>query len=143
MRKKWLRSIKGFFSPLQTKKHPPSLEYVHRGMSMVTKSFVDALLPVDAEDQHRRNIVEIELARLEQERETANNHLMAQHRVMIMTAIATFIALFSSVSAIFIAIQKETPPAPIVNVAPAQQPPADVKVYVTPQPDKKTTDTPQ
>lgn len=108
------------------------------------KPAINALLQVDAEDQYRRNMENIELTRLAQERETANNNLMAQHKVMIVTVIATLIALFSSVSAILIALQKDTPPAPVVNVTPAQQAPPDVKVYVTPgSMEKKTPETSQ
>lgn len=86
-----------------------------------------------SEEKHRYNMELIELTRLEQEREITNNNLKAQHRTLIITTIATFIALFSSASAIFIALQKDTPPAPIVNVTPAQQTPPDINVIVPPQ----------
>jgi hypothetical protein len=82
------------------------------------------------ESQHMRNMEKIEIARLEQDRESTNNNLLAQHRLMIVTVVATFIALLSSVSAIFIAINQDPPKAPFVNVSPSQP---DVNVYVPEQ----------
>lgn len=105
---------------------------------MIPTPLYEALIPQPklTEAQHRRNIENIELAKMEQERETANNNLVAQHRIMVVTVIATFIALFSAIAAIFIALNQTPAAAPIVNVAPAQQTPPDVKVYVTPQQDE-------
>lgn len=129
---KILESFKGFFTPLRTQEQYPRLEYPLKMSSPISQSIYDSLVPTPSltEVQHRQNMQNIELARLRQERETANNNLMSQHKVMIVTVIATFIALFSSGAAIFISLQKETPPAPVVNVTPAQQAPADINVYV-------------
>lgn len=142
-----LKSIRDFFIAIETNKQPPDLlrDYEEGSyMDTLTKQLdIGAALGAKrgvAEDIHRLNLERIELARLDQEREITNNNLKAQHRTLIITTLATFIALFSSVSAIFIASQKETPPAPIVNVKPAQQAPPDVNVYV--QPEKPPVETP-
>lgn len=132
---KWLKNP---FKPLKTEDISPEWNY---GLTMgsTTSTVMEAMglippTPEELQAQHQRNMESIELAKLKHQKDVADKTLLSQHRVMLVTIAATLIALFSAVSAIFIALQKETPPAPIVNVAPSQQAaPPEVKVYVTPQ----------
>lgn len=135
-----LKKVRDYFIPIETHERSPNVQRDYQeGSYMDTLSkksdFAAALGAKDGvgEDTHRLNMEKIELARLDQEREITNNNLKAQHRTLIMTTIATLIALFSSISAIFIALHKDAPPAPVVNVTPAQQAPADINVYVPKQ----------
>lgn len=127
---KIFKSIKKFFLPLQNQDHSPRLD---RTLSPTNSLNVmrNVFSAMDAsrvtEDQHRKNLEDIELARLKHDREAVNNNLKAQHRVLMVTLAATFIALFSSVTAIYIAMNDEDPKPPVVNVAPSQP---DVNVYV-------------
>lgn len=127
-----LKKISGFFKPLTTRSHVPLLETTRNpdhpvGVVMNMARSLHTISSEPSEGQHRRNIEKIELAHLEQDRESINNNLRAQHRLMIVTIAATFVALFSAVSAIFIAVSQEDPKPPVVNVAPSQP---DINVYV-------------
>lgn len=133
------KSIQAFFHPIQTTQHSVNLErdyeqgsYMAAITNMTNAANAFGLKPEVSEEKHHYNMELIEVARLEQEREITNNNLKAQHRTLIITTVATFIALLSSISAVFIAQQKDTPPAPIVNITSAQQAPPDVQVYVRP-----------
>ncbi len=137
-----LKKVRDYFVPIETHERSPDVrrDYQEGSYMDALNKKVDLAAALGAKDgisegTHRLNMEKIELARLDQEREITNNNLKAQHRTLIMTTIATLIALFSSVSAIYIALHKDTPPAPIVNVIPAQQTP---NMYVP----KQATDNP-
>ena len=119
-KKRWKR-LKTFFSALETKKHNPKLDYTYS-----PKSAFGALLnpiarisemytPVVTEEQFRRNMQRIELAKLEQARESTNNNLKAQHRLMVATILASAVALISASAAIYISLHSKSQ---VVNVKP-------------------------
>jgi hypothetical protein len=131
--------FKRFFTVPETKDHRPRLDADYRpGLMSVAESMYDALglKPTVSEETHRRNMELIELARMEQEREITNNNLKAQHKVLIITTVATFVALLSSVSAVYIALHQYRPKPPVVNVSPSQP---DIKVYLPATTDEKST----
>jgi len=135
MFKKLYKTIKDFFVPLGTTSHTPDLDFDYDSNSALsgllgsTRSLLRDFRPsiTVTEEQHRRNLEKIEVAKLEQERDAIDKNLLAQHRLMIVTITATFIALFSSISAIIIAINQKPPIGPTVNVAPSQP---DVNIYI-------------
>lgn len=73
---------------------------------------------------------EIAIARMEQDREVANNMILSQHRLLIMTTIATFVGLISSATALIIAANPKHTPPPVIQVEPSKAQAPVVNVHV-------------
>lgn len=133
MLKKFWRNFRNFFTPLSTKDHAPKLDFDYDrfspvgGLLSAARSVTETLTAriTVSEQQHRRNIEKIEIAKLSQDRESINHNLKAQHRLMIATLITAVIALLSSSVAVFISINSKPP---TVNIAPTPVPDVNVTI---------------
>jgi hypothetical protein len=121
MAKNWikrsLRATKGYFSvPQASPWRAVTLEeYSTQRMQNAQQSGLPRYpenIPNDQEVE-RINREKLEIERLDQDRESLNLNLKAQHRIMIATLITALVALISAAAAIYISLH--TKPS-VVNV---------------------------
>lgn len=105
----FFKDLKGYFVPLKSRAYRPRLKgpVVGEHLDTILAAIDSERHAREGEERYRNNMEEIELVRLEQDRDATDKNLMAQYRLMVATLIAALIALFAAVAAIYISVHSK------------------------------------